>query len=227
MALCRRAMAGFFVILSASAAHPLTIGSSDSDVVSLSVDLAWATAERKTGIAAKIILHQDEIVVDRWGLTPQADNEETDCGKRISKAHDPKKAITVEEMGEILDCQDGASTINSLSIHPSVILDNTTRSHCTDTRMSRGEYQLCAEIISNSPNVIRMQYEESTKYGPKISINKVQFDLTLVRQSENSSSPIVGCTAKIVAAFTLDPRQSNRLAPFNHIQLEQCQRDAA
>jgi hypothetical protein len=226
MALCCRAMAGFFLILSASAAHSLTVGPSDQDGVSLSVDLEWTTIERKTGIVAKIILHQGEIIVDRWGLTPEADNEETGCGKRISKAHDPKKAITVEEMKEILDCQDRTSTLNSLSIHPSVILDNNSLSHCTDTKLSNGVYQICAEIISNSPDVIRMQYEESTKYGQKISIDKVRFDLRLLRQSENSSSPIVGCTAKIVAAFTLDPRQSNKLAPFDHIRLEQCQRDS-
>jgi hypothetical protein len=227
MALCGRVTAIVFLILSASAAHSLTVGPSDQDGVSLSVDLGWQTSERKTGIVAKLIFHQDEIIVDRWGLTPQADNEETGCGKRISKGHDPKKAITVEEMKEILDCQDRASTINTLSVHPSVILDKNTTSHCTDTKLSNGVYQLCAEIISNSPDVIRMQYEESTKYGRKISIDRVRFDLKVLRQSENPSSPIIGCTAKIVAAFTLDPKQSNKLAPFDHIQLEQCQRDAA
>jgi hypothetical protein len=224
MALCGRVIAIVFLILSASAAHSLTIGPSDQDGVSLTVELGWASLERKTAIVTKIIFHQDEIIVDRYGLTPKADNEETGCGKRISRAHDPKKAISVQEMGEILDCEDKTTIINTLSVHPSVILDNNTSSHCTNTSLSNGVYQLCAEIISNSPDVIRVQYEENKKYGAKASIVKVRFDLKVLRQSENPSSPIIGCTAKIVAAFTLDPKQSNKLAPFDHIQGEQCHR---
>jgi hypothetical protein len=225
MVLCFRAMACVFLILSASAAHSLTIGPFDQERVSLSVNLGWKTTERNTGVVAEIILHQDEIIVERWGLTPEADNEETGCGKRVSKAHDPKKAISVDEMAQILNCEDKTAVINSVTVHPSVILDSKTLSHCTNTKLSNGTYQICAEVISNSPDVIRMKYEENKKYWRNVSINKVRFDLKLLRQSENPSSPIIGCTAKILAAFTLDPKQSNKLAPFDHILLEQCQRD--
>ena len=227
MALCLRATLCVFLILSASVAHSLTVGPSDQDGVSLTIDLEWQTIESKSGIVAKIILQQDAIIVDRFGLTPAADNEETGCGKRISKAHGSRKSITVEEMQAILNCEDKTSEINSVSIHPSVILSKNTLSHCTNTNMSNGLYQLCAEIISDTPDLIRMQYEEYTKYGRKASIDKVQFDLKLLRQSEDPSSIILGCAAKIVAAFTLNPKQPNQLAPFNHILLEQCHRAGA
>jgi hypothetical protein len=170
-------------------------------------------------------LRKDEIIVDRLGLTPAADNEETGCGKRISKAHDPKKAVTVQEMKEILDCEDRTRVINVTAVHRSVILDSKTLSHCTNTNLSNGIYELCAEIITNSPNVMRMQYEEYKKKGGESSVDKVRFDLSILRISGGDpSSPVSGCTAKIQAAFTLDARQSNKLEPFDHIVLEQCHR---
>jgi hypothetical protein len=222
MALRRGAMLCVFLILWASAAHPLTLGPAEQDGFCLSVDLQWKTTEGKGGINAEIILRQDEIIVDRFGLTPAADNEETACGKRISKAHDPKKAISPQEMAAIMDCQDRVSQINILSIHSSVILDSKHLSSCASTKLSEGTYKLCAEVISNSPDVVRLQYEEYTKYGQKASVDKVRFDLKLLRQSENPTSSVVGCTAKIVAAFTLSPGQTNKLAPLDQVLLEQC-----
>jgi hypothetical protein len=217
---------GRVLILTASAAHSLTLGPSDQDGVRLNVELGWQTAEIKTTIVANLILDQDEIIVDRYGLTPKADNEDTKCAKRIREAHNPKKAISVQEMGDILDCEDKTTIVNTLSVHPSVILDNKNSSHCTNTNLSNGIYQLCAEIITDSPNVLRIQYEENKKYGAKTTINKVRFDLEVLRESENPSSPISGCTAKILAAFILDPKQPNKLVPFDHITWERCHRGA-
>jgi hypothetical protein len=222
MALRHGAMLCVFFILPTSAARPLTLGPAEQDGFSLSVDLQWKTTEGKGGINAEIILQQDEIIIDRFGLTPAADNEETACGKRISKAHDPKKAISPREMAAIMDCQDKVSQINTVSKHSSVILDNKHLSGCADMKLSDGTYKLCAEVISNSPDVVRLQYEEYTKYGRKSSVDKVRFDLKLLRQSENPTSPVVGCAAKIVAAFTLSPRQPNKLAPLDQVLLEQC-----
>jgi hypothetical protein len=222
MALRRGAMLCVFLILSASAAHPLALGPAEQDGFHLSVDLGWKTTEGKGGIDAEIILRKDEIIVDRFGLTPVADNEETACGKRISKAHDPKKALSTQEIAAIMDCQDRISQINTLSIHSSVILSSNHLSGCANAKLSEGTYELCAEVISNSPDVVRLQYEEYTKNGQKASVNKVRFDLKLLRQSENPTSPVVGCTAKIVAAFTLSPKQTNKLAPLDQVLLEQC-----
>jgi hypothetical protein len=207
------------------------VSSADRSGIKLVVEFNWENAANNghhgNGISAQIILFTDHIIVSKYGMAPESDNEENGCGKRLVRGPNGKVLPSVENMQQVLNCQDHAARLNESSTHHSVFLPSGAgQRRCTETRLSDGSYRVCAALLSASQDILRMEYEEDINHDGQLSALRARFDITLLRDPGERSGRILGCTAKIVAAYTFNPNQPTKLTAYDHTTVERCTRDA-
>jgi len=220
-------LGGASAVLSQMAARSPLLDPSDKDGVPLTVSLEWVNAAETAGhhgVIAKILLLPDKIVVTRWSLAPEASDIQRGCGKRLTAGPDGK--LSIADMQMILDCESRASIENTTRpFSHGVILPLVSQpKHCVQTKLPNGNYEICAELLQIEPDRIRMRYEEDTYYDGKLDAHLTLFDIFLQRYAGPLSGRISGCTAKIVTAFSFNPRKPSKLVPYDHASYEHCER---
>jgi hypothetical protein len=199
---------------------------SDGAAVPLSVQLAWTDATHKDGsssaIWARVILFLDHITVSKFGLTPESSDMERGCDKTaLDVGPDGKVLPSDTNIQRFMKCRDRSTPLNVTATRHAVMLPFVPGpSKCTETGLANGSYRICAALLQQSPNTLRMEYEEDSNHDGRLSASRARFDVTLLRGVGALSNRILNCTAKTLAAFTFNPREPSKLAPFDHATVE-------
>jgi hypothetical protein len=214
-------------LLGATPSRSQILGPSDSRGVFLHIQLDWATAIDNgggpNGIVADIVLKPDQILVTRSGLTPEGANINRGCGDRLrpSVGSDGKPVISPADAEMLVHCWARAAGANATLTHHAVILPLVGGPRkCTETKLTNGLFQICAELLQQSTDHLRMEYEEDKNYAGTFYGNRGRFDVTL--QRDPRFHWVVSCSVKLVAAYSFNPKDPSRLIPFSKAGNELC-----
>jgi hypothetical protein len=194
-----------------------------SPAVELRLVLGWSDDTNKRGdgpgLVPQIILLPDHITVARNGPPLEARNSARECTKRAG----PDGKLTASGAQVFMDCRRReAQGFLSTPIHAVMLPVEAGPSKCNETKLSAGSYRICASLLQQTPDLLRMEYEEDTDYGGKLYAYRARFDLALHRLGPDPLGDITGCTVKILAAFSFNPRQPTKLSPFDQVKSELC-----
>jgi hypothetical protein len=199
---------------------------SDGGGVELTIELGWTDAAHKVGsrgISSQVILLSDHLNVSKFGLTWEDRDIQSGCAKMLDVGPDGKTLPSDANIQRINKCRSRGAIANATRTHHAVILPFATGARkCTETGLTNGLYRICAALLQQSPDTLRMEYEENTEHDGKLSASRVRFDITLLRGRGPLSGLTENCTAKTIAAFTFNPSEPSKLMPFDHATIERC-----
>jgi hypothetical protein len=92
-----------------------------------------------------------------------------------------------------------------------------------EVKLSTGPFRLCATLLQQSADQLSIEYEEESNYDREIRISRVRFDILLQRNHAVPLGHIWGCTLRVSAAFSFDPKQPGKLAPYLNVGHERCE----
>jgi hypothetical protein len=219
---------GLMFLCQATPACSEILSPAESSGVELHIQLGWTSAAvtggDPNGIYADIILQPGQIIVSRHGQTPEAHDAARGCaGIRPRVGPDGKLLLSDSDAEKFINCERRAITANTTLTHHAVILPIVAAPRkCTETRLSNGSYRICAALVEQEADRLRMEYEEDTDYAGKLYAYRARFDITLLRHPLDRLRRIWRCNAKIVEAFTFNPKQPSKLTPFDRITSERC-----
>jgi hypothetical protein len=219
---------GFAFLWAMTPSYSQLLSPSDRAAVALNVQIDWTDVTHKVGspyrIWASVILFPDHITVSKFGLTPESSDFERGCDKKSLEVGPDGKALPSDaNIQRFMNCRDRATPLNVTATRHAVMLPLVPGpSKCTETGLANGSYRICAALLQQSSNTVRLEYEEDTNHDGKLSASRVRFDITLLRRPGAPLGRILDCTAKTIAAFTFNPREPSKLAPFDHATIERC-----
>jgi hypothetical protein len=210
--------------ISGAAAAPIVDARIDPDPVELNVSLDWVAGATNNGIWANISLRPDRMLVTTRGLDAAANDFETGCSKNIRPHGGP---VTIEQMQQVLNCEDQTSTVNSISPHRAVFLPiGEQPQKCTDTNLTNGIYRICAAILRWSSDSFDVEYQENLKTGGIFSVTRARFQINLQRYPRSSllAGRINGCSVILLDGATFNPNQPQKLAHQDRVTGARCTR---
>ena len=217
-------------LLAATPARSQMLGPSDAGGVGLSVSFGWNSAGGNSGslngVQAQIILEKDHIVVSKYGQTAEGDDVGAECRKHLARGSDGKVVMSGENLRRMQICDLRETRANANPVSHALFLPIVAGSrNCKDWQLSTGQFHLCATILQQSPNMLRMEYEEASNYDRDFRVSRVRFEIGLQRSDKIRLGHIWGCTLKVLDAFSFNPHEPGKLMPYQNVGHERCELD--
>jgi hypothetical protein len=219
---------GLAFLWSIAPSYSQMLGPSDSAGVQLNVDITWGTHidpydtnNSPQWISASIILFPDHITVSKYGQTPEA--EDINRGCKLDMGPNGKTLLSASNAQKIIHCTTRGVGANITATQHAVMLPIAAGPRkCTETGLANGTYRICAALLQQSQNTLRMEYEEDLDRDGKVTASRARFDIVLLRNPGTPLRRIEGCTVKALAAFTFNPREPSKLAPSDQVTNDRC-----
>jgi hypothetical protein len=224
---CMVAIAGP-LLLNVAPSRSQMLGPDDAGGVKLQVSFSWKTSADAThgdpnGISATLILKQDHVIVSKYGRTPEGDNIGNECDSKLARGPDGKVLLSNENLAMMQKCRVVAAARNENPTHHALLLPMAAGPRkCEEIKLSTGSFRMCAAVLQLASDHLQMEYEEDSDYRQHLFASRTRFDVALQRFGKSGHGPISGCTVKVLAAFSFNPREPGKLAPALSVGLEQC-----
>jgi hypothetical protein len=208
----------------ATPSYSQILSPSDRSGVELVVQLGWTDAVHKDGnfIWADLILFPDHLVISKHGLTPEGDDISRGCANAMPRGPDGKILVSPETIAQLMNCDSRSTGAHVTATRHAVMLPIAAGpSKCTEAKLTNLSYRICAALLQQSPNALRLEYEEDNNYSGDFTASRTRFDIMLLRDPAGSGR-IEGCNVKTVAAFTFNPNQPTKLVALDRIKGERC-----